>query len=474
MAEAAAITIRRQVLDVEVFGTESDGMALQRRLPEVCARVLSPALESAFAPIDPGDAHLYVERLTIEVSGITVDQLETELAEAVRRAAAEFVRRNPLSPSGVADAPAIGDVRLRTAAQTVDDSLIGFLRTGRLPWSFTMPSGAQLEQLVLETWGIADPNRSPPPRMRARLSEVLAEPHGRARLAMQFTPEFVLIVLLSISPQAARAIEELMRALDEAHSPAAPSRRAFTTRSWDAAILAACAGRHPGPKDLARAAWRGLAGVEDGALATALERRWPGVTGQDDAQPVRDSAETVTPTTSRPLPSTELREETHGILVDNAGIILLHPFLPRLLEGLGVATDDRVLDPGRAVCLLHHLATGELIAPEYQLPLAKVLCGVPLDEPVEADVGLTDIDSEEVTALLEAAIGHWEVLRGTSPDSLRGEFLMRPGTLAVDADGDWLLRVEMRTVDILLDQLPWGISLVKLPWMRRLLRVEWR
>ena len=36
---------------------------------------------------------------------------------------------------------------------------------------------------------------------------------------------------------------------------------------------------------------------------------------------------------------------------------------------------------------------------------------------------------------------------------------MRPGMLTVDADGDWLLRVESRTVDILLDQLPWGISL---------------
>ena len=99
---------------------------------------------------------------------------------------------------------------------------------------------------------------------------------------------------------------------------------------------------------------------------------------------------------------------------------------------------------------------------------------MPLDEPVEADVGLTDAETEEAIALLDAAIGHWEALRGTSPDALRGEFLMRPGMLAVDADGDWLLRVEARTVDILLDQLPWGISLVKLPWMDRLLRVEWR
>ena len=36
------------------------------------------------------------------------------------------------------------------------------------------------------------------------------------------------------------------------------------------------------------------------------------------------------------------------------------------------------------------------------------------------------------------------------------------------------LSAEARTVDVLLDQLPWGVSLLKLPWMDRLLRVEWR
>jgi hypothetical protein len=126
------------------------------------------------------------------------------------------------------------------------------------------------------------------------------------------------------------------------------------------------------------------------------------------------------------------------------------------------------------VCLLHHLATGDEPAPEHRLALAKVLCGVPLDEPVELDVGLTADETNEAIALLGATIGHWEALRDTSPDALRGEFLMRPGMLAVDADGDWVLRIEARTVDILLDLLPWGISLIKLPWMRRLLRVEWR
>lgn len=470
MAERATITVRRQVLDVEVLGTESDGLALQRRLPGMCADVMSPALETAFVPIDPGGAHLYIERLAIDLSGISFDRLESELAEAVRREVADYFRRNPPLPSAVARAPMDGDVQWRTAAETVDEALVVFLRTGRLPWSFRVPSGSRLERLVLDTWGTANANRGPPPGMRARLLEVLAEPHARARLLMQFTPEFVMTVLDSVSPQLVAAIEEILAALDGIH----PSAPAFNRRVLDAAFVAASAGSRLGPSELARAAWRRLAPIwrQDRTLAEVLERRWPGATNRRDAAPSRVEVETPQP--MRSARSIDLVDETEEILVDNAGVVLLHPFLSRLFEGLGLAKADQLLDPGRVLCLLHHLATGEPTAPEHQLTVAKVLCGVPLDEPVEADVGLADVEMDEVTALLQAAIGHWEALRDTSPHALRGEFLMRPGALAVNGDGEWLLRVETRTVDILLDQLPWGISMVKLPWMRRLLRVEWR
>jgi len=257
---------------------------------------------------------------------------------------------------------------------------------------------------------------------------------------------------------------------------------------WDAALVAAAAGRRPGPDELARTAWQSaIVERDDRTLATALKRRWPGVTEGHDAPRGRDHVEAPLPMPARPLmppslptpaspppPPGDLDDESGGLLVDNAGVVLLHPFLPRFFDGLGVGTGDELVDRCRALCLLHHLATGELTAPEHQLTLAKVLCGVALQEPAEADVGLTDAEIAEATAVLDAAIGHWGALGGSAPDALRGEFLMRPGMLAVDADGDWLLRVEARTVDVLLDQLPWGLSLVKLPWMPRLLWVQWR
>ena len=161
-----------------------------------------------------------------------------------------------------------------------------------------------------------------------------------------------------------------------------------------------------------------------------------------------------------------------GIYISNAGLVLLHPFLPQFFAALGIAADKQLLQPERALCLLHFLATGQPVAPEYELMLPKLLCNIPLEEPVESDVALTAAEQDEAVSLLKAVIRHWEALRSTSPDGLRGTFFVRPGKISL-RDGDWLLQVEPQTWDILLDQLPWGIGMIKLPWMDRLLHVEW-
>src|SRR5205823_13905763 len=110
-----------------------------------------------------------------------------------------------------------------------------------------------------------------------------------------------------------------------------------------------------------------------------------------------------------------------------AGVVLLHPFLPRLFEGLGIAEKDTLLQPERALCLLHYLATGNRFAPEYDLLVPKVLCNVQLDTPVQSRVELSASAEEEAAALLAAVIRHWDALGNTSQENLRGSFLVRPG-----------------------------------------------
>jgi hypothetical protein len=93
---------------------------------------------------------------------------------------------------------------------------------------------------------------------------------------------------------------------------------------------------------------------------------------------------------------------------------------------------------------------------------------------VEAPVALTVAEEEEAIALLEAVIRHWDAVGDTSVGGLRGTFLVRPGKLFQRGNGDDVLQVESRSFDILLDRLPWGIGMIQLPWMEKILWVEWR
>jgi hypothetical protein len=160
-----------------------------------------------------------------------------------------------------------------------------------------------------------------------------------------------------------------------------------------------------------------------------------------------------------------------------AGLVLLHPWLARLLAACGVLDGSgRRLVPAllpRACALLHALACGDAEVAEHQLPFVKLLLGCPPDEPLTAALpALAPADSAELAALLEAVRDHWSALRGTGVEGLRLSFLQRRGLLA-RVDGAWQLRLQSEPFDVLLGLLPWPIGLVRLPWMAQPLVVEW-
>lgn len=186
------------------------------------------------------------------------------------------------------------------------------------------------------------------------------------------------------------------------------------------------------------------------------------------------------PTTPHPVAAIPIwtpRDErpSLGVAVDNAGLVLLWPFLPRFLEAVGYRLANAWTYPGapvRAVHLLQYLATGERQAEEPLLALNKILCGLALREPMPRDVVLNDDECREAEDLLQAAVGHWSVLGGTSNDGFRRAFLKRSGWLEAQ-EQEWLLRVERQAYDILLEQLPWGLAMVQLSWMPQTLGVRW-
>jgi hypothetical protein len=165
------------------------------------------------------------------------------------------------------------------------------------------------------------------------------------------------------------------------------------------------------------------------------------------------------------------------LLACDAGLILLHPFLPRLFAATGIVTKaSHVLTPAtlpRAAALLHWLATGNDDVFEFELSLSKVLLGLAPDDPLPVSEGLlSDGDREEGEALLAAVSDHWSALRRTTAAGLRASFLQRHGMLR-DDDLGWRLRMETKSFDMLLGQLPWSISFVKLPWMKKPIFTDW-
>lgn len=161
--------------------------------------------------------------------------------------------------------------------------------------------------------------------------------------------------------------------------------------------------------------------------------------------------------------------------VFNAGVVLIHPFLAHFFRTLKLVQEEEFADDAaqhKAIHLIQYLATRQLGLPEYELLLPKFLCGIPFDIPIERDVEITPEEMEEGEGLLDAAVRHWGALGNASPDALREGFLRRAGKLEKRENG-WYLKVEQKTIDILLGKLPWNLSILKLPWMPELLRVEW-
>lgn len=165
-----------------------------------------------------------------------------------------------------------------------------------------------------------------------------------------------------------------------------------------------------------------------------------------------------------------------GIYLQNAGVVLLHPFLSSLFKRLKFVKEGRfenIQAQQRALYVIHYMATGHVGAEEYELPVAKVLCAWALDKPVAKNIELSPDELSETDAMIGVAIEQWAVVKNTSVNGLREGFLQRSGKLFTEKDKVYL-RIETQAIDVLLDQLPWVLSMIKLPWMKELLRVEWR
>ena len=163
-------------------------------------------------------------------------------------------------------------------------------------------------------------------------------------------------------------------------------------------------------------------------------------------------------------------------IVENAGLVLIAPYFPTLFRFLGYLEGNKFKNTDyqtRAVYIIQYIFNRTHNCPEYLLQLNKVLCGFAPQHVVPWNKRrLNKKEKDEADDVIASAIDYWKSLGNTSLDGFRAAFLKRKGLLT-EYEGHWGLQVEKKTYDVLLSELPWSISLIKLPWMDKPIEVEW-
>ena len=169
----------------------------------------------------------------------------------------------------------------------------------------------------------------------------------------------------------------------------------------------------------------------------------------------------------------EKKDEETSYYIENAGLILLHPFLKQFFKNCQLlGCENTFTDVALAIHLLHYIATKKEEQYENTMAFEKFLCGVPIQQSIQREKPISKELKKQVDKLLGAVLHNWKVLQNSSHDLLRYEFLQRQGKLCLDDEHPKLI-VERKTQDILLDKIPWNIALCKLPWRKKIIFTDW-
>lgn len=491
MTKTALHIIRKQVLDLEL-PTERDAFQLQKRMSRLYQSEVLPVLSDKLDALGLNEHVLRIQHLEIDLGKFQLERLDKDFA-AICVAAIEKQLKEKLAHY-LLQAPIEEEQAFFTSkdfsgnsdiATPIDHSLLQnyiennitfnessdaheqilpvataslthffyFLQTGTLPWNARHVSLASLETIVLELTA-----KQPTSILQLFIQVIKNQPTSLQRLVRQCSSEWLEQLVSQFLQMPVSIIKNLVKQQIKLQNKTVTPL--FLQTIYQAIFTYLTTAENPTIDGVQRAV-ASVNIVESPAAAIQKETVKHKV--------ILHPKENITSkTTTDPLPD-------NALFIDNAGIILLAPFLPILLETVTFTMGGQFLDrttQERAIHLLQYIITGEENTAEHLLTLHKILCNLPVQEPIQRFVPLTESEKEEADHLLQVAIEHWGALGNTSPNGLREGFLQRTGKLTYQAD-KWLLQVEHKAIDILLDRLPWSYNIIKLPWMQTPIYTQW-
>ena len=176
----------------------------------------------------------------------------------------------------------------------------------------------------------------------------------------------------------------------------------------------------------------------------------------------------------------DLITKGESVFINNAGVVLLYPFLSQFFYRLHLLNEGRdgfkaEASRIRAIFLIQHLVYGKTEFPEHELVLNKYLTGYKSEAPLPHSMELTEEEKEISKELLLMGLrNNWQKMKNTSVEALQQAFLQRPGKLEYGDESRLKLTVEQKPYDLLLDTLPWSYSPIKHRWMNEIITVKWR
>jgi hypothetical protein len=474
-AAAQIFAVLRAALQSLPLAEQKASQAVRRAMLEAALRSSSDA-RAIPAEIGRALRFLFGGQLPVTV----VEHLAAALEQSSLPISSRAIAISALAESGQTPAPAP-----RRSATTLRDLFLGWLRDSSSDEPFSFEAWAEAFDAVFATEADG---------IRRLILEHADRSSARERWVIRLPRSILARLVQALDRRQGRAfLQAAERLYDRVLD--VPGNALAQSSIWSALLLylTATPEEKRSPENL-------LANLaENGSAEDELTRAARRLREMDDAPERHEAQEpsapprprpavTPVPSRQRPRPSRGKtafslgEEEAEGgdpIYVDNAGLVLVGPFLPHLFRSLDmlVAEDGRTRLRGgetvsRAVHLLQYLADGRCSAPEPLLVLNKILCGVSIETPVEAAIEPSMIERDLCGDLLGAVIARWAIVANSSVSALRETFFQREGRL-VRKDEAWHLTVSRKTLDVLVDRVPWTVSLIYNDWMPHPLHVTW-
>lgn len=448
-----------------------DGMMLQKEIRDWSDKSLFPQLDDLFLELYPGEKVLRIEKLELWIQVEQDQDWKVVVINKVKEAIKASLEKNMSIDSTKKN------IEEKSGDQRTLELILYFLRHGHFPWWSETLSKDEFHVLV-EEW-LNDPQNAEKAR---KIWSLAGDTSIRKRMVSQFNEpilESLLWILQDVTPAQINALKEdalaLMAITGEQFQP---SEFSDLLKTAMVEILAREV-NHRWDEVFAQFILDRLLIVQPSLLDDMADRGMrlystafiPVIENIKHGTKPHSSGNKIEPT--QPQPVTENEEISHeGIWINNAGLIIVAPFLSTFFERLALLGNGQISDVEKAVASLQFLATGMEEFPEYMVALPKILCGLELDFPLECSGRLTGNEAAEAENLLRAIIKNWSALGEISIEGFRESFLRRKGKLIL-MKGEWQLQPESAAYDMLLQQIPWTISMVRLPWMKELVRTTW-